>query len=299
MKRYETKYFVQEGIRGVFLHGFVSFAAVGVIVACLLIMGSVALLAYNVDQIIQGIQEENVVMVIIDETLIGSEARSVGTRINALDNIADSVYVSKDEALQSFSETIEPKYRSLIDGLVNDNPLRDRFLVHLIDLNEMANTVAALEKVPGVAAVNAKIDSAEKFIDVRNVVNKICLVLIIVLMGVSIFITSNTIKLATFDRREEIGIMRVVGATKRFIRWPFVIEGFILGLVGAVVAFILQMNVYSMLLGDIISGLSGVVRVNTIAFGEIFWPVLLIFLLAGFLVGVFGSVFTIRKFLKV
>lgn len=299
MKRHETSYFFREGVRGVFLHGFMSFAAVGVIVACLLIMGSFALLAYNLDSIIKGIQNSNEILVVIDESLSESEARSVGSKISLLDNVSESEYVSKKEALEDFSKKVDEEYRSLIEGLWDHNPLRDRFVVHLFNVESMKDTVAQLKTIPGVAQVHARLDIAQELIRLRNAMNAISLVLIIILMAVSVFIIANTVKLATFDRREEIAIMRVVGATKSFIRWPFVIEGFLLGLLGAIIAFFLQWRVYSMLVNSISDGLKNITFVKTVPFGEIFLPVLLVFMLAGFLVGMGGSVLTIRKFLKV
>ncbi len=299
MKRHETSYFFREGIRGIFLHGFMSFAAVGVIVACLLIMGSFALLAYNLDSIIKGIQNSNEILVVVDESLSDAEARSVGTKINQLDNVSDSVFVSKEEALQDFSERVDEQYRTLIQGLEQTNPLRNRFMVRLFDVESMEDTATQLRSLTGVAEVYARLDIATELIRLRNAMNTISLVLIIILMAVSIFIISNTVKLATFDRREEIGIMRVVGATKSFIRWPFVVEGFLLGLFGAVIAFFLQWNIYTLLVRSITNGLGNISLVKTVSFGEIFLPVLAVFVLAGFLVGVGGSVLTIRKFLKV
>lgn len=299
MKRYETGYFFREGIRGLFLHGFMSFAAIGVIVACLLIMGSFSLLAYNIDAIIRDIQNSNEISVIIDESLSEAEAKNVGSRVNLIENVYEAVYISKDKALESFGQGMDEKYTDLILGLKEDNPLRHRLQVRLIDASLMADTVKDIEKISGIAKVNAPLEITEGILSVRNVINAISVALIVILLAVSVFIISNTVRLATFARREEIAIMRVVGATKRFIRWPFVIEGFLLGLIGAVIAFFLQWSVYSAMVKQISEGLRSITMVQTVAFGEIMAPVLLIFILTGFFVGMGGSVLTIRRFLKV
>ncbi|MDR0671629.1 MAG: permease-like cell division protein FtsX [Oscillospiraceae bacterium] len=299
MKRYETSYFFREGVRGVFLHGFMSFAAIGVIVACLLIMGSFSLLAYNLNELIGDIQNSSEIYVFVDEALSDAEARSVGTRINRLDNVDISTFVSKDEALTQFGERLNEEYSALIEGLERDNPLRHRYVVRLIDTAQMAETAEQLRGVPGVDQVNARLDITENILLVRGVVNTVSLALIVVLLAVSVFIISNTVKLATFDRREEIAIMRVVGATKRFIRWPFVVEGFLLGLTGAVAAFFLQWSLYASLSRRVTEGLKNIALVQMAPFDEILPAVLLVFLLVGFLVGVGGSLLTIRRFMKV
>ncbi|MDR2670277.1 MAG: permease-like cell division protein FtsX [Oscillospiraceae bacterium] len=299
MKRYETSYFFREGVRGIFLHGFMSFAAIGVIVACLLIMGSFSLLAYNLNALIGDIQNSSEIYVFVDETLSDAEARSVGTRINRLDNVDISTFVSRDEALVQFGERLDEEYSALIEGLEQDNPLRHRYVVRLIDTERMAETVAQLQNVPGVDQVNARLDITENILLVRGVVNTVSLALIVVLLAVSVFIISNTVKLATFDRREEIAIMRVVGATKRFIRWPFVIEGFLLGLTGAVAAFFLQWGLYLSLSRRVTEGLKNIALVQMAPFDEILPAVLLVFLLVGFLVGMGGSLLTIRRFMRV
>ncbi len=299
MKRHESRYFFREGVRGIFLHGFMSFAAVGVIVACLLIMGSFALVAFNLDHIIAGIQSETEVLVFVDERFSENEARAIKPQIDALSNVAESTFVTKDEALEEFSRNVDAEYSETISTLKGKNPLRDRYVVRLRSIEELDQTVTLLEETKGVARVLADTNLAQNLISTRSVVNTVCLILIIVLMGVSVFIISNTIRLATYARREEIGIMRIVGATKRFIRLPFMIEGAILGLVGAFIAFLLQMNVYSFITDQIISGLGGVMSIQSMPFSDILWPVLGVFILAGFLIGVGGSTVTIRRFLKV
>jgi len=298
MKKYETGYFIREGVRGIFLHGFMSFAAVGVIVACLLIMGSFSLLAFNMDSMIRDVQGDNELLVFIEETLTRDQALSLGTEIAQIENVYRRDFVTRDQALDEYTDKMDEENRWLFEGL-DDNPLRDRYIVHLEDVERMQETIEELESLPGVAWINARPDIVQQLGKMRSAVNAICLLLIVMLMAVSVFIISNTIKLATFARREEIGIMRVVGATKQFIRWPFIIEGFLLGLMGAVIAFLLQWRVYGIFVNSIQNMLSSVALIRSVPFGEILWPMLAVFLLAGFLAGVGGSVLTIRRFLKI
>lgn len=295
MKRYEIIYFFREGIRGVFLHGFMSFAAISVIAACLLIMGSFSLIAVNVDRVIEELRNQNEILVFIDESLSLAEAKSIGTRISNMDNVERSDWIPKEQAFEDYKESLGDQSTAL-EGLEENNFLRHRYAVLLNDVSQMESMMETLRKIPGVADVNAKVEISEFILSLRRVVSAVSISLIVMLLGVSVFIISNTVKLATFDRREEIGIMRVVGATHSFIRWPFVIEGFLLGVIGAILGFFLQWGIYSYM--D--KAVKGVLPIFTMQpFSDLILLVFLLFVVFGFVVGVLGSVLTIRKFLRV
>ncbi len=177
---------------------------------------------------------------------------------------------------------------------------RDRYAVYVEDLNEVRKTAKAVETVKGIGVGNVRVDEdiAGGFILVRNVAGAVSLALIAILLVVSIFIISNTIRLTTFDRREEIGIMKMVGATNAFIRWPFVYEGFVLGALSAIIAFLLQWLVYATVAKSI-SAADTLQFLKTVPFSQIWKPVALSFGAAGILVGVGGSLTAIRRFLQV
>lgn len=295
MKRIRLGYFFTEGVRGIFLHGFMSFAAIGVIVACLIIMGSFSLLAVNIDTMIRGIEQTNEITVFIDEKYSDAEAKSVSTAL-AIDNVKNVVFVSREEALEAFKLKFNLEDQVLFEGYENTTIIRNRCQVTLLNPELIDETIENIKAIPGVARVNADLKIAQGMISVRNIVQTVSVALILVLLLVSIFIISNTIKLATFDRREEIGIMRIVGATKAFIRWPFVVEGILLGVVASFTAFFLQSFFYSWFTGMV---LNRIAVIELIPFSELILPVLSAFLATGFCVGVGGSLLTIRKFLQV
>lgn len=288
-------YFLVEGVRSIFLHGFMSFAAVGVIVACLLIMGSFSLVAVNIDAMIRGIEQKNEITLFIDEALTDAEARSVGSSL-AIANVKDAVFISRDEALTQFMEKLDTSQQSLFSGYEDTDTIRHRYQVTLMDITKIDETIEQLQAVEGVADIRADLKVAQGLTTVRRIVEAVSAALIIVLLLVSVFIISNTIKLATFDRREEIGIMRVVGATKAFIRWPFVVEGILLGLTAAVTGFFAQGAIYTWFTGSI---LGKIAVLEVIPFTDMMIPIAAAFLLIGFFVGVGGSLLTIRKFLQV
>ena len=286
---------IGEGFRNIFTHGFMSFASVTIIIACLIVMGSFTLLDINVNNIIDDIGNQNQILAYVDESMSAQDASAkLQTKIASIDNVADVEFVSRTEAKNNFMEKYD---ESLMEG-IDDEVFRHRFVVQLTDLSQMAQTQAAISEVDGIVKVNAPIDYADKFISVRNVVSVVSLALIVILVFVSLFIMSTTIKLATFGRREEIAIMKMVGASNSFIRCPFVVEGLILGVVGGGLAFLAQWGLYTALESKITSSLA-ISFVNIVPFSEL-WPfVLAVFMAVGVIVGAFGGAIAIRNYLKV
>ena len=289
------KYFFREGAGNMLSHGFMSFAAVGVTVACLLIMGTFSLVAYNANINLQDLQKENAVVAFVDESLTDDEATALQSRLAAIPGVADCTFVSRQEARDEYvAQYNEDDLYSDLDPSI----FRHRYVMHLTDLNRMGQVVQSLESVEGIAKVRADQDISNGFITVRNIAGVISIALIAILLIISVFIISNTIKLTTFDRRDEIAIMKMVGATNGFIRWPFVYEGFMIGLLSAVLGFGFQWLLYESVAKSLM--MSDRLQLLTIVdFTTIWQPVAAIFAAAGILIGVGGSLTAIRKFLHV
>ena len=285
----------KEGLRGVFSHGFRSFASITVIAACLIIMGSFALVGINIDNIIKDMEQESQILAFVDESLTQDDARLLEGAIRTLSNVREVKFITREEALENYKSQYEDT--SLFDD-IDASVLRNRYVVYLNDITLMESTKEALEKIPGVADVNAEVSIAKGFITVRNVVSVITAILIVVLLVVSLFMMSNTIKLATFTRREEIAIMKMVGANNGFIRFPFVIEGLIMGSLGAGIGFLLQWVIYNFISERIMNSMAGNLF-RLLPFGAIMTPLLLVYLAVGILVGAFGGGMAIRNYLKV
>ncbi len=295
MKKNNIGYLLREGIRGVFLHGFMSFAAIWVTVACLLIMGTFGLVLFNLNEMIVELEQDNEVLVYIDETYSEAEAKSVGSQINMITNVHNARFVSREQALADFVE--EQHDEALFAGL-EASTFRDRFVVSMEDNRIMRQTCDDLEQIKGVADVVAHYEISEGFQTIQEILNMAAAVIIIVLFVVSMLIISNTVKLAMYDRKEEIAIMKMVGATNGFIRWPFVVEGFILGVVAALLAFFLQWGLYNFLVAQI-TGMDTLQLFPMVPFVEVIELVAVCYAVVGFVVGVFGSLLSIRKFLQV
>ena len=295
MKLNNFGYLLKEGFRGIFLHGFMSFAAVCVTVACLVIVGSFSALAYNLDEMVQDLNQTSEILVYIDSDLSDAEARSIGTKINLLDNVLKATFVSREEALQDFIADHDGD--SAFSG-VQASDLRHRYIVTLEDNTKMEQTDAALKQLPGVAKTNAAYELAKGFTTIQDVLHIVSAAVIAVLLVVSLLIISNTVKLAMYDRKDEIAIMKMVGATNGFIRLPFVVEGFILGFTASVVAFFLQWGLYNFLEAQI-ARMDSLQLFTVVPFVEVIEIVAIAYAIVGFLVGVVGSLLSIRKFLKV
>lgn len=294
-RRFNFGYYCSEGVHSIFTHGFMSFAAVCMIVACLLIMGSFSLVAVNLDNMLGDLEAQNEFLAYIDETYTEEQAQALQPQIEAIPNVAEVTYVSRDQALEDFKAGREGN--ELLDDL-DGSVLRDRYRIHVDDIEQLKQTVDQVAAIPGIADTNAAYEIAQGFVTVRNIAAGVAVVLVTILAVVSLFIIANTIKLAFFYRREEIAIMKMCGATNAFIRWPFVVQGMILGLAGAIVAFFLQWGVYELVSKTVIKS-DGLSLVTILPFTSLILNILPVFCGAGLLIGVVGSVLAIRKFLQV
>lgn len=213
MSKHNFGYFIHEGVSNMFSHGFMSFAAIGITVACLLIMGTFTLVAVNANGLLKDLERENEMLAFVEEDF--QEPQSLQQKLEAIPNVVSATFISRQQAMENFLENYpeEEMFRDL-----DPNILRDRFSIKVADLERISQTKAAVDAVDGIAYASASEEIAGGFITLRNVATVVCVALIAILFVVSVFIISNTIRLTTFDRREEIAIMRMVGATNGFIR---------------------------------------------------------------------------------
>ncbi len=295
MKLNNLGYLLKEGFRGIFLHGFMSFAAVCVTVACLVIVGSFSILAYNLDVMVEELNQTSEILVYVDSSLPDAEARSIGTQINLMDNVLQSTFISREEALEDFIEDHDGD--SAFSG-VQAADLRHRYVVTLEDNLLMKQTDEQLKQLPGVAKTNAAYELAEGFTTIQSVLHIVSYAVIAVLLVVSLLIISNTVKLAMYDRKDEIAIMKMVGATNGFIRLPFIVEGFTLGMIGAVLAFGLEWVGYDAMVQKI-GSVDSLQLFSLVPFQELLIPMVITFAGAGMFVGIVGSWTSIRKFMNV
>ncbi len=296
MKINNLGYLIKEGIRGIFLHGFMSFAAICVTVACLLIVGTFSSLMYNVNIMVEDLNKTNEILVYLDEEMDLSQAQHVETQIRQqVDNILQAKLKPREEALEEFIQ--DHQEDAAFSGLEAED-LRHRVVVTLENNALIEETVAEIEAIEGVVKISAAYELAEGFATLENLLQVVSVVFIAVLLLVSLLIISNTVKLGMYDRKDEISIMKMVGATNGFIRLPFVVEGFTLGMVGAGISYVLLWLLYDWALNSL-NAVSTLKLITLQPFDQLMAPMAIVFAAAGLFVGIVGSWTSIRKFMNV
>ena len=301
------KYLTKQGLLSMVRNRMMSIASIGVLTACLLITGISVLVSMNVSSLIDFLGEQNKMIVYLELDAEDTVTEQVGVSIAEISNVASYDFISKADALEQTKEWIneydEGSYSSVLDGYEGENnPLYNSYSVHVSDLELIDDTATAITALSGVDFVESPSDLASTITGIEKTVTIAGLGLVGALGLVAILVISNTIRLTVFSRRKEINIMKFVGATNNFIRLPFWVEGTVLGLVSALLAFGLVSGSYIWVLSII--EVSGITWLQSIYFSVIpyntIWPYLLAgFTTAGVLLGGFGSAVSIRKHLKV
>ncbi len=293
MKRYRLSYFLGQSLKGLWRNGIMSVASITVLMSCLVVIGSFALLTININANLENLGLLNQIVVFIDENKTDEEVAAIGEQIRALDNVAEVEFIHRDDALDE-EKAKYTDYPELFASLEDDNPLRHSFVITYLDNAKVADLDYAIGRIDGVANKNNRLDLAMAIEDVKSGISLVLVWFMVILFAVSIFVIINTIKLAVHSRRAEISIMRYVGATEWFIMLPFVFEGIIIGIISSVIAFFIQWYVY----GYVISMMAGSLAfIEVIPFGEV-WPLAaLAFLGIGVLTGIIGSTISTRKHL--
>jgi cell division transport system permease protein len=295
MKINNIGYLLKEGIRGIFLHGFMSFAAVFVTVACLLIVGSFTAITHNLSLMVEELNSNSEILAYVDDTYTLDKAQQVESRVRLVDNVSEADLVRREDALEEFRQSF--KDPSLLDNVAPDT-LQYRVRILLLDNTKLSETRDRLLLIPGVVEVSSPDGLIEGFTNLQEVLQVVSLVLIVILLFVSLLIISNTVKMAMADRKNEISIMKMVGATNGFIRLPFVVQGFTLGMLGAGVAFGLEWLLYDAMAGKI-NAYETLSFLSFVPFSQILPLMIPVFIGAGMFVGMVGSWNSIRKYMNV
>ncbi|HHW68480.1 permease-like cell division protein FtsX [Defluviitalea raffinosedens] len=299
MKIRTMKYFVGQGFRGIWRNRLMSLASIGTIASCLMIVGIFYCIAVNVDYILETLEETaGITVFCTDEEVSEDKIRDLEERIRKIDHIDEVVYISPEEALNKEKEEWG-EYGSLLDGLENDNPLPPSFEITLDDIRYQKEVVAELNQLSGIE-IRYLEEETKILIGFNNMIRLISLVLILVLGFIGVMLMDNTIRLTVYIRKNEINIMKYIGATNWFIRWPFVIEGIIIGIIGSVLPLVLIWFSYNFIT-ELIYEKNTFIR-NVLVFrtpGEIFNVLTPISLIIGIGIGVIGSTISIRRYLKV
>ncbi len=293
MKGASLKYLTKEGFRNVWVNRLMSLASITVLMACLVIIGLGSMIYFNINALLDNIESQNVVMVYVQDGVSDEDTTRMGNEIKVMNNIEDCIFVPKEDAFAAQLESMGED-AVLLEGL-DENPLPDAYKVVVKDLTMFDQTVSELKAMQNVENVRENSDLADKLVSVRKAVTIVIAGMVALLFIVSLFIISNTIRITMFSRKLEISIMKAVGATNWFIRWPFMIEGMVIGVTSSLVSFGLLAGLYQ---GMIYVFKNMLAIFTPVAFGAYAGWILLIFMGIGIFTGSFGSLISMGKYLK-
>ncbi len=302
MKIRSFRYLVGEGFKNIWANRLMSLASVGVLVACMLIMGVSIALTLNVDAYVGNLEERNVIMVFFDKELSDEECQAIYEDVKDVDNVlSDSAeYITKDEFFENekhnaFGDNPTNEQSAVFDKVKeNGNPLPNGARIQIDDLGKFDETLAEIESLDGIYNTRSNRDVVEEVHNLRSIVNNACMWIIALLLIISFVIVSNTIRITMYSRKLEISIMKAVGATNRFIRFPFMVEGVILGSISAVATTTVLYVVYYFANRVFVDKMQKAL----IPFSDMVWLILGVFAVIGIVLGLLCSLFTITKYLR-
>ena len=295
MKGTSLKYLTHEGFRNVWVNRLMSLASVTVLMACLIIMGAGIMIYFNINNVVDKVQSQNVVMVYVADDASEDETTQIGTSLKGISNVESCEFVPKEVAFQEQIQSMGGD-AALFEGF-DEIPLPDAYKVTVKDLSQFENTVSQIKQINKVDSVRENSDLASKLLSLRHAVSIVSVGLVVMLFLVALFIISNTIRITMFSRKLEISIMKAVGATNWFIRWPFMIEGMILGTISGIVSLGVLWGLYAVAEKVFAQTLS-LIGFSLVPFSAYWWQILLVFVAIGLFTGGFGSLVSRAKYLK-
>ena len=293
----KMRYLTKEGFRNLKVNKMMSVASITVLFSCLMLIGIAFMLLVNIQAFISGIEAENVIMVYADLDGSDYDYMALGSHLRALDNVTTVEAVEKEAAYEEILAEMDENLRLYLSGL-DENPLPDAYRVTVTDMSGFEKVVDEIKKLDGIERVYENSTLARQLEGIRDSVTYISLGIIVLLLIVSLFIISNTIKVTMFSRRLEISIMKSVGATNSFIRWPFMVEGILIGVIAGILATGAVWAVYEFALTSFASMLSGLGGAVQVRFLDYALYLVAAFVGIGIFTGIFGSATSIRKYLK-
>lgn len=290
-------YLTKEGFRNLRVNKLMTVASITVLFSCLMLVGIAFMMLVNIETFISGIEAENVIMVYVDDSTDSYDYIRLGNELRAIDNVNNVEMIEKDAAYAEILDGLDDGLRNYLQS-TDENPLPDAYKVTVADMDGFENVVSEIKTLRNVSRVHENSVLARQLAGLRNSVTYISGGIIILLLVVSLFIISNTIKVTMFSRRLEISIMKSVGATNSFIRWPFMVEGVVIGIIAGLLATGAVWGIYEFALGSFSAMLSSFGNVKEVRFLDYAPYLVAAFVGIGIFTGVFGSATSIRKYLK-
>jgi len=292
------KFFIREGFRSLKRNSTMSAAAITSVIAALLVIGIFFIIVINIDYAATKLESQIEMMVYLEDGLSENIIDTMETEIRSINGVKSVEFISKDTALNNLEKNWgENSY--LLEGLEGDNPLPDAFLITLSDPSDASGVALSVSSISNIEKVVYGKEELANLLNATYVMRMSSVVIILILLFISIFIIANTIKLTLYARRREIGIMKYVGATDWFVRMPFIIEGIVVGMIGAVVSTVILGAGYYYCSGLVKNQMIGFMSISLIPFNQIIVSMVILLIIVGVVIGAVGSLISVRKFIKV
>lgn len=295
MKIRTSEYFIQEVFRSLRRNNWMTFASIGTVAVSLFVLGVFLILVLNMNRMASTLESQVQISVYLQDDLKAGDRDGLERDIGRMQGIERVVYVDRETAKERLAERLgDQKY--LLDALEGKNPLPDAFEVTVMQPDLVETAAKAIEQMPGVESAKYGQDVVEHLFDITRLMRLFGVALMVLLAGATIFIISNTIRLTVFARRKEIAIMKYVGATDWFIRWPFLLEGIVMGFVGGLIAAVALRSFYAAMASKIYSTLAFFPLMPQYPFMNYVSAAIV---LSGMMIGAIGSTISLKRFLKV
>jgi len=296
MKINTLKHFVGDASKNLRRNRTISTASMATVAATLFILGLFMLTILNIQQMMKEVESKVEVKVVLKNDIKVDEQKALEKAIKDTEGVVDVSYESKGQALDNLKKQLGDQNKTLVEGLDQENPLPNSYIIKMDKPERVTTVVDNIKSMSGIETIKDARDVVDKIISITNAIKWVGIVIFLILIGVSLFLIGNTIKLTVYARRREIGIMKYIGATDWFIRWPFILEGAFIGIIGALIAGVLLYYGYRFLY---LKMNAGIMMVQLISPAYVMNTMLIEFIVGGILIGIIGSILAIRKFLAV
>jgi cell division transport system permease protein len=296
MRISSVKYFMKDATNSLKRNLTVSSASIATVAATLFILGIFMLTILNVNKGIVNVEAKVEVKIFLKDDITSTQKKELEAMVKKVPGVTGVTYESKEQALANFKEQLGDQNKSLVEGLEKDNPMPSSYIVKVNDPNTITAVVEAVKGKAYILSIKDGREIVNKIMSITNTIKWVGSAIFLILIGVSLFLIGNTIKIIVYSRRREIGIMKYIGATDWFIRWPFIIEGMVLGVIGAIIADGILFYAYNIVFAKVTTGL---LMMQLVPVSYVYTFILALFVFFGALIGALGSVISIRKFLAV
>lgn len=292
-------YLIGEGIGNVFKNKKSTGASLMIMCATMIIFGIFLILGENINHFVASIESAQGIQVFINTDTSDEDIEKLGKQIKALDGVNKVEYKSKEDALNQMKEKFKEK-QDLLSGFDENNIFPASYVVTLTDLSLSSQVQDEISKMDHIKKITSKDETISTLINLANGIKIVTGVILVLLIIISIFIIANTIKLTVHSRRREISIMKYVGATNNFIRWPFIVEGMFIGIIASVISILIVGGAYTWIADQLVnSQFMQVINMSLVSFSDMFSSIIFVYMLLGIGIGILGSIISMRKYLKV